>query len=166
MLENQTQNQKIVLQRLKMDKFVYGYENWKHAYSNSSQERKKDVWIRATLSSGSDIYIREYDNWIDFKSYIKSNQLKVLSIGLRYKSHEINVDTSKSDGVYVVRSIKGEFGGSSKHCYTIGHIIDNKVHKTMWITPELVEESSYIDDIENCFEEAIIIYDEAKTGTF
>jgi len=148
-----------------MTKLIHGYENWRQSYINASQEDKKNVWIYAKLNSG-DIYIRDYEDWFEFKNYIQSKNHKILSIGLKYKSHEINVDTTNADGVYVVRSIKGEFGGSSKHCYTVGYIIDGKVHKTMWITPELIEESSYVDDIENCFEEALIIYDKEQTGTF
>jgi hypothetical protein len=58
----------------------------------------------------------------------------------------------------MVRSVKGEFGGSTKNCYTTGYLKNNVVHKTMWITPELVEESSYVDDLDNCFEEAIIYH--------
>lgn len=148
-----------------MTDFIYGYENWQKIYSQSSLEEKRLIWIYIKFSDGKNIYLKDYASWSLVKNFVQTNNLNIDSIGLRYKSHEIIVDTKDADGVYLVRSIKGEFGGSNKHCYTIGLIKNNKAHKTMWVTPELVEESSYIDDLENCFEEAIIYYGTAKTGT-
>ena len=53
-------------------------------------------------------------------------------------------------------------GGDSKHYYTVGIIKGDVVHKKMWIIPELIEEKSYEDDIDACFEEGII-YNDQKT---
>jgi hypothetical protein len=55
----------------------------------------------------------------------------------------------------------GQMGGETKQYYTTGIIRNNKVEKKMWLTPELILQKEYEDEIEECFEEAII-YDQAK----
>lgn len=138
---------------------IFGFDNWKNIYSNLSREDKYKIWIYANLSNNQDIYLDDYEEWLKFKQYIKDNKCKILKIGLRYRSHQVEQDLSCADGVYVVRSVKGEFGGPTKHCYTIGIVNNNIVEKTMWITPELIEEANFVDTLENCFEEALIIYE-------
>jgi len=55
----------------------------------------------------------------------------------------------------------GQMGGDTKHYFTTGKVLNDKVEKKMWITPELIVDKEYDDEIENCFEEAII-YDKTK----
>jgi hypothetical protein len=141
-----------------MTNFVYGFKNWQDIYRQSSSEEKNRIWIYVKFSNGQDIYLKNYEDWLNLKEFVGKNNLSIDTIGLRYRSHEVTVDTSGSDATYMVRSVKGEFGGSTKNCYTTGYLKNNVVHKTMWITPELVEESSYVDDLDNCFEEAIIYH--------
>ena len=146
-----------------MTNIIFGYDNWVSEYRNSKKFRKS-IWIYAKLNNDQDVYLSQYEYWQDLKNLIKDKNYKVVEIGLKYKSNLITVDATNSDGVYVVRSVKGEFGGSTKQCYTIGIVRDNNVHKTMWLVPELIEESSFIDDVDNCFEEAMITYG-TKTQT-
>lgn len=148
-----------------MTNFIYGYENWQKIYSSSTSQEKRRIWIYVKFSDGQDIYLKNYEDWLSVQEFVNKHKLNIDVIGLRYKSHEITVDTTGSEATYLIRSVKGEFGGSTKHCYTTGYLKDNKMYKTMWITPELVEESSYIDDIDNCFEEAIIYHGTTKTTT-
>jgi hypothetical protein len=56
-------------------------------------------------------------------------------------------------------------GGTSRDCYTIGVINGDKAKKTMWLTPELIEDSSYEDDLNSCFEEALIYNDRTAKQT-
>jgi hypothetical protein len=145
--------------------FIFGYENWRKVYSESP-ELKKNIWIYFQTSDNQDVYLKVYNDWFKVKSWLSNTNQKITKLGLRYRSHQIEVEVNNCDGIYLVRSIKGEFGGRTKECYTIGKIIDNQVHKTMWLTPELIEESSFIDNIEDCFEEAIIHYEQpSKTST-
>ena len=83
--------------------------------------------------------------------------MTIIKIGLRYRSHLIKQDASKAQAVYVIRSVKGEMYGVTKECYTIG-LLDknNEMHKTMWMTPALVEEMKTVDSINDCFEKAIV----------
>jgi|688.fasta_scaffold03072_9 hypothetical protein len=148
-----------------MSNLVYGYENWQNVYSTLNSEDKKNVWIYIKFSNGQDVYLQHYANLSEVRNLVQTHNFNIDAIGLRYKSHEIIVDTKDSDAIYIVRSLKGEFGGNTKHCYTTGYLKNNQMHKTMWITPELVEESSYIDELDNCFEEAIIYHGERAKKT-
>ena len=139
-----------------MTKVIFGIDNWNNIYSTLPREEKYKIWIYAKLSNNQEVFIPDYDGWYDLKTYCKEKKLSISVIGLRYRSHQIEEKTDCADAVYVVRSIKGEIGGVSKQCYTIGLLKDNTVNKTMWLTPELIEESKSIENIEDCFEEAII----------
>lgn len=143
-----------------MTDFIHGYDNWRKIYLDSP-ELKKNIWVFIKLSNESEIYLKHYNQWFDLKNWLKNTNNSISQVGLRYRSNQISVEVNDCDGVYLVRSIKGEFGGRTKECYTIGKITDNIVDKTMWLTPELIEESSFKDKIEDCFEEAII-YNEQK----
>jgi len=134
--------------------YIFGVENWRKAYSSGN--RHKNIWIVIETSKNDIIYLENYDQWLTFKNYCKENGLKIHSVGLQYKSNLVSTDTKNADGVYIIRSVKGQMGGASRDCYTIGIVNGKKVNKTMWLTPELIEDNSYEDDIDNCFEEALI----------
>jgi len=148
-----------------MNKYILGFENWRKIYSSSSHDDRKKVWISITTSDKQEIYLREFEDWYSFQEHIDTHKLSIIKIGLRYKSNFFSVDTMKCDGVYLVRSVKGQFGSKTKQCFTIGIVKDGKVQKTMVLTPELIEEQSYEDNVENCFEEAIVYHGQEKTGT-
>jgi len=139
-----------------MTNIIFGLDNWRDIYASLPREDKYKIWIYAKLSDGQEVFLSEYNLWFELKKYCNNKKVRINIIGLRYRSHQIEEKTDCAEGVYVVRSIKGEFGGESKHCYTIGLLQDSVVNKTMWITPELIEEGKCIDNIEDCFEEAII----------
>lgn len=149
-----------------MSNFIYGYESWRKFYSSSAPIVKKNIWIYIKFSNDQEIYLKDYSDWGSVREFVDENNLDIHSVGLRYKSHQIEVDTKDSEAVYVVRSAKGEFGGSTKNCYTIGSLQNNKMNKKMWLTPELIEECSYVDDLDNCFVEAIIYHGTRKTEAF
>ncbi|NBO99224.1 MAG: hypothetical protein EBU90_03730 [Proteobacteria bacterium] len=134
--------------------YIFGIENWRKAYSSGNKH--KNIWIVIETSKDDIVYLEEYSQWLTFKDYCKDNKLKINSIGLQYKSNLIKTDTTQADAVYLIRSVKGQMGGVSRDCYTIGIAKNGKVQKTMWLTPELIEDNSYEDDLENCFEEALI----------
>lgn len=139
---------------------IIGFENWQKYYlvANST----KNVWIFINTFEDQDIYLEEYQDWLDFKKYCQEANIGIKNIGLQYKSHLVKTYAGDSDGVYVIRSVKGQMGGTSRECHTIGIIYGQEVKKTMWLTPELIEDSSFIDTVDNCFEEAIIYHDNRK----
>jgi hypothetical protein len=134
--------------------YIIGVDEWRKVYASGSNH--KIVWIVIEISDGNTIYLDSYNKWLSLKTYCQDKKVRINSIGLQYKTNLIKTDTSDKDGVYLIRSVKGQMGGTSRDCFTIGVVNSNKVNKTIWLTPELVEDSSYEDDLKNCFEEAII----------
>jgi hypothetical protein len=145
-----------------MSNYIFGFDNWKKFYLQNKQENKKKTWVFVKTSDEKEIYLTDYNQWLTIQEYVDKKSLKILSVGLRHKTNQILVDTSTSDAVYLVRSVKGEFGSVTRQCFTIGKINGDEVEKTMWLTPELIEESFYIDHIDECFPEAIVYNDKQK----
>jgi hypothetical protein len=144
-----------------MINFITTHEQWLAEYHKD----KYKVWIRATLSNNTEYYLPDHDNWIELKTLCDQNKLKVNKLGLQYRSHHVEVDTTGTDGVYLVRSLIGRMGESSKQAITIGKVYGDVVKKTMWITPELIEDLIDEDPVENCFMEALILYDKENKQT-
>ncbi len=133
-------------------------EKWlKHYRTNKSA-----IWIKMKLTNGSEFYIDQHESWMGIKALCEQKSCFFEELSLQFRSHEVKIDLEDADGVYLIRSILGRMGGESRHFYTVGILKDKEVHKTMWCIPELVEEKSYIDDIESCFEEAMIYNEEKK----
>jgi len=142
-----------------MKNFITSYKDWLEEYRND----KNKTWIRAILSNGVEIYLLDYSEWLDLKSYCKEKKLSVKKIGLQYRSHSIEIDTSDCHGVYLTRSIIGSFDKTTRQTFTIGKLVGDTVRKTIWIIPELIQELEDEDKVENCFEEALIYnYDEER----
>jgi hypothetical protein len=142
-----------------MSNFITSHKQWLEEY----RKDKYKIWIRATLSNNIEYYLPDHNKWIELKDLCDNNKLKVNKLGLQYRSHFVEVDTGDTDGVYLVRSLIGRMGENSKQSITIGKVYGNIVKKTMWVTPELVEDLSDEDPVENCFMEALILYDKEQT---
>ena len=136
-----------------LDKYIQGVEGWAAAYQAGGRKR---IWIMVKFSDGRMIYLTDYSQWLALKPEVEELNLRIIEIGLRFRTHEITVDTSKADAVYIVRSVMAQFGGDTVHFYTTGAYDGNVVSKTRWHVPALVEESKEENDIEDCFEEALI----------
>ena len=135
---------------------IEGVKNWKNYYKTSGIRR--NTWI-VVSTDDKDLYLENHKDWINIKDYIGKTRIK--AIGLQYRSHRIEAaNDPKAEGLYVVPSAKGEYGGNTKQCYTIGVIHGDKVDKCMWIIPELVPDDKYIDELKRCFPEAIVLNDE------
>jgi hypothetical protein len=133
------------------------------------QEYRKDkykVWIRATLSNGTDYYLPDHASWLKLKPLCENQKLKVIKVGLQYRSHYVEVDTADTDGVYLIRSLIGMMGENSRQSITIGKLYGTKLKKELWVTPELVSEIKDETDVEDCFKEALILnYETQETKT-
>ena len=141
---------------------ISSHEQWLEEY----RKDKYKIWIRATLSNGMEYYLPNHAQWMDLKTICQNQKLSVTRLGLQYRSHFVEVDTSDCEGVYLIRSLIGVMGENSKQTITIGKLNDGIVKKTMWVTPELVAELNSEDKVEDCFQEALILnYDTEKTKT-
>ena len=137
--------------------YVVGHENWCKAYTNDTDRDR--IWIYIVTSDEKELHLKEYDQWLGFQKHIDKNNLTINKVGLRYRSHCITMDAKDSKAVYIVRSVKGEMHNITKQCYTIGFLReDNKVEKTMWLTPALIEELKTVDEIKECFEKAFVYH--------
>jgi hypothetical protein len=138
---------------------ITSYEQWLIEY----RKDKYKVWIRATLSNNTECYLPDHKEWMQLKEHCAANKLSVIRVGLQYRSNSIEIDTSDTDGVYLVRSLIGMMGETSRQTITIGKLYGTTVKKTLWITPELIEEISTEDHIDECFKEALILNYDKET---
>jgi hypothetical protein len=145
-----------------MNNFITTHSQWLEEY----RKDKYKIWIRATLSNGMEYYLPNHEHWMDLKTLCENQKLSVTKLGLQYRSHFVEVDTSDCEGVYLIRSLIGVMGENSKQTITIGKLHDGVVKKTIWVTPELVAELTSEDNVENCFQEALILnYEKEQTKT-
>ena len=103
-----------------MNNFIFGYDNWTKAYN--LVENRKIIWIYIKFNNDIIVYLKDYKNWKDVQEYCNINNLMIIEIGIQYKSHRVTRDASNSDGVYLVTSLRGQFGGSTRECFTVGII--------------------------------------------
>jgi len=125
---------------------------------NFKGDERSHIWTKVKLSNGKLYHFRVAKTWTSLKSICENKNLSVESIDLQFKSHVENVHSRSQDveAVYLVRSIMGQIGTSSRDYYTVGKLIKGVVHKSMWLTPEIIVDQTYEDELENCFEEAMI----------
>ena len=138
-----------------LDQYIQGEEGWANAYNQG--KKRKAIWIKVKFSDDRIIYLNDYSQWLELKAHVEELGLEIIEIGLRFRTHEVTVDTTDAEGVYLVRSVMAQFGGSTVHYYTTGILDNGVVCKTRWHVPALVAEDSIEHkDIEDCFEEALI----------
>lgn len=127
-------------------------DKWLKKYRSN----KNAIWINARLTNGEEQYFHEYEEWRSLKKICDEEDLFVQEMSLQFRSHEVEIDLTDAEGVYLIRSVMGQFGGNTKNYFTTGVLKQNKVYKKMWIVPELVVDKEIVDNIEDCFEEALI----------
>lgn len=132
-------------------------EEWLKKYRTN----KSAIWLKVRLSDGQEFFFDTHHGWKGVKAICDTKKIFLTEFHLQFRSHEVTIDVEDVEGVYFVRSILGQVGADSKHYYTVGVLKDKQMYKKMWLIPELVPEKEYIDDLSECFEEAII-YNEKK----
>ena len=114
------------------------------------------VWIKCKLTNGEELYYPTHRGWKTIKKKCKKRSVFIEELSLQFKSHEVKIDIKEAEGVYFVRSVMGKLGETSNQYYTTGVLKNGKMHKKMWLIPELVVEKELCDDLDECFTEAII----------
>ena len=135
-----------------MEGFVTSREDWLKEYNKD----RRSIWITVSLSDGRKLWFKDHKKWLMLKEAIETSDLSIKGLSIQFKSHVENADVSDADGVYLVRSLMGQMGGDTKYYYTTGRVVGDTVYKSMWLTPEIIEERKTEENIEDCFEEAII----------
>ena len=142
--------------------YLFGFEQFREAYLQLSEEDRRKVWILVKTSDGQDIYLSDYNQWLTIGDYCKKMQVTIDSVSLKYSSREVTKNTIGADGVYLSKTAKGKMGGETKHCYGIGYVKDGIVNRTLWTTPELIEDVTFEDSVEGCIQRALVMYDKEK----
>lgn len=117
---------------------------------------KNAIWIRGILNNDEEIFLSDFKLWTALANRLENERLFFKKLSLQFKSHEIVLDISNCQGIYLVKSVIGQLSGFTKETITFGRVDGNYVDKIIYMSPELIEEESYRDTLSNCFEEAII----------
>lgn len=125
---------------------------------------KNAVWIKCQLTNGEEFFFDKFSGWLFLKEKCAKEKLFFSRLSLQFRSHEEIMNVENCDGVYLIRSVLGEFGGSVKSYYTFGRLVGDRVEKSMWLLPELIAEKHRVEDVSDCFSEAIITNDTQETS--
>jgi len=133
-------------------------EDWLVEY----RKDKSAVWIKARTTDGISHYYSSFDGWLKLKAHC--DELKVFPewLRLQFRSHVVEVDVS-GEGVYLTRALRGRAGGETKQHYMVGTLKNGKVYKKLLSIPELEVADTYVDDLSQCFKEALIYNEETRT---
>lgn len=122
---------------------------------------KDATWIKCKLTNGEEHFYDHHFGWILIKERCDTQDVFVEELYLQFRSHEVKINVEDTEAVYLIRSVMGQMGNTTRQYYTTGRLEGNKMQKQMWLVPELIVEKELSDDIDECFEEAII-YNEKK----
>lgn len=140
--------------------YIFGKKQFIAYYKQmTEEERKSTVWIIVHTSDGEDIYLKEYNQWLTIRDYCNENKLFINAISLQWRSHIVTEDTAGRDGVYVIKTAKGSMGGKTQECYSVATINGDKIRRHVYSVPALSKEMTFEDNLKNCIEKAIVLYD-------
>ena len=142
---------------------IVGEKKWLQEYQKG--DKPDHVWIYVKVKNDK-IYFEEFNDWLTFvKVFDEKYSSKIEAIGFQYKSHTNEKDATGSDGVYLIRCLKGVMGASSIDTFITGIVKGKEVHKTTWSLPALLPQEECVEKIESCFEEALINYGAEQAET-
>ena len=127
------------------DKWIKRYRSNKHA-----------TWVNVRLTNGEEHYYDQYEGWRSLKERCDKENLFIQEMSLQFRSHQVDIDLTDAEGIYLIRSLMGQLGGNTRDYLTTGILKGDKVYKKMWIVPELIVDKEMTDSVKDCFEEALI----------
>lgn len=137
---------------------VRNKDEWLSEY----RKDKKKVWTWIYLDNNSCYGFNEYSDWFEIQSVVISSNAIPTHVELQYRSISINFDLNDCDGVYYVRSLLGKIGEDAIQTLTLGKVLGDSVHKTIWIKDGLIERYKEETPLDKCFSEAILKWKEKK----
>lgn len=123
----------------------------KHYKSN-----KQAIWINVRLTNGQEFYNDKFEGWLDVVNRCNEEDLFVEELALQFRSHEVKIDLTDAEGLYIVRCVMGQFGSKTSQYIITGILKKDIVYKEWWLVPELVANKHTEDPVKDCFEEALI----------
>lgn len=142
--------------------YIFGANEFRDYYLSLAESDRNNIFILVKTSDGQEIYLKEYKQWLTISDYCSKMDVRIESVSLKFRSHVVTKDTKGFEGVYVVRTAKGKMGGDTKHCYSIGTLKNSLIKRTLWSTPELIEDMTFEDSVEDCIRDALVTYDNEK----
>jgi len=135
-------------------------KKWGEFYSSDRKNVSK-IFVKVMTTDKKHWFFSDYDVWYEVKDYCEKNSVFIQDLHLQFRSNKCIIDIGECEALYLVRSALGAIGQPTKNYFTVGTLNDGVVHKQMWLTPELILDKQYDDDLSGCFSEAII-YNEQK----
>ena len=131
--------------------------NSRKAWMEEYKKDKYKIWVIVSFDD-NEFFFKDYQDWFKIQAKIKEGNHVVSKVSLQYRSHILPIVIKDCDGVYIIRSIIGKVGGKSIDTMTVGLIKGDEVHKTSWSLPDLTEKDKNVDKIEDCFNEAVLLW--------
>lgn len=117
------------------------------------------LWI-AYLSDGTSVWMDDerpemphHSAWVRLKNYCETNNLYVVKIQLKFRSHSEFVYDENSEGYCFRHGVLGSMGNPTRNFFLVGILKNDVVHMYKYSTPELVleeEEDRDISTLEDC----------------
>lgn len=137
---------------------------WATWYRANKNALKNKVAVKVMTSDNKHFFFHDYYEWFIVKEHCNKNRVKIKDFHLNFRSNRCMIDVEDSDGFYFIRSALGQPGKETKLYFTIGVLRNGIVKKKMYLLPELLKEKEYEDELENCFDEAMIYYETKKAN--
>ena len=137
-------------------------KKWSDFYS-SDRKNINNIFVKVMTSDEKHFFFHDYNEWLNIKEHCEKNSVIVQDLHLQFRSNKCIIDIpQKIIGIYLVRSVLGSIGQPTKNYFTVGFLKkDGLVYKQMWLTPEMILDKEYTDEVSQCFEEALIRYEQA-----
>ena len=134
-------------------------EEWVENYSKN----KEAVWIIIKKKDGSRLFLENVKKWREIIQANLINVIDIVSICLRFRSHEhfLDIPKDKVDGIYFCQSVIGDLS-STRQTLTYGVLAGSSMKKTFILVPDLIVDCTSEDDVSNCFEELILRNEKTK----
>ncbi len=116
-------------------------------YDQFIEDKDEALWI-VTLSNNEIIwqdddrpYVGHHSAWIRLKEYCEHNNLYIVKIQLKFRSHSEFIFCEDSEGYAFRKEAMGGFGVNiTHHFYWLGILKNGIVHMEKWRVPELIKE--------------------------
>jgi hypothetical protein len=138
---------------------IIGKDAFLEKYRSLSTYERRGVWILLFPTEGPTMYIQKFRDWPKVIDYLKEHSIRLDKIGLQYKTNTIEYSVKKSDGVYISQTVRGNMGGNTIECFSLGFAKEGVVYRTLYSTPDLTPDVQLEDNIEEVLQEALLIYD-------
>ena len=126
---------------------------------------EKPLWF-ADLSDGRRIWMDDNREgcepnsaWLRLGEHIKKNEIKIVEIGLRFRSHIEMPLPPNAQGYYFCKQLLASISGESIHSFLIGQVEDDVITVQEWTIPELIHQRTYQINIKDAMEGCVIKWD-------